>query len=200
MEAGQYLMPACAKFWLANVKSKIAVFPGELATLAVHQVINQHSNVQAWVPYSGQVAFFVPFVAGSRGGREKYMKYGSRLASSIFKGGGPFVMRDSPSLALQAMKGLGYIGDELNTDENEAMCCFVNRTQNKKQLRKIDFAPRGFGFEPHGEREAADGFSFQLMVRTVASPGARYGDTEVGARGLAGRRSTQALTIWLLAP
>ena len=138
-EEADHNVPACAKFWIANSADPLTVFPGGCATLAVHKLI-QSSKRSTWVRGRQRSAFFLP-VAGPPSRSKKTLKeFGSAGARQIFRGGGPFVLKDSKRLTAQALRRLGYINKE-NPDEYEAMLCFVNVKQNKKQLRKLDLLP-----------------------------------------------------------
>lgn len=55
----QYLTQACAQFWFANGLGSQMVFPYQLQTLAVEELMARSSSQSSWVPYSGQMAFFV---------------------------------------------------------------------------------------------------------------------------------------------
>ena len=131
--------PASAKFWYENGLGKLAVFPSQLSMLAVDEVIK--TKPSTWKKSSGQLALFIPCGPLGRSNEKTRQTFGSKRAKSIFRGGGPFVLKDSRDLALQALRQLGYL-DEQNADEFEAMLCFVNEPNNKHHLRKLDLLPR----------------------------------------------------------
>lgn len=133
---GKYLTPACAKFWFAHGLGSLVVFPDQLSTLAVQKAISQSSRAKSWKRYNDNLAFFAPTRRVARSGT-----YGSILAHSIFLAGGPFMLKDSPLLVSQALRRLGYLDDEMNADESEAMFNFVNVSANKVMLRMIGILP-----------------------------------------------------------
>ena len=135
----EFLLPACAKFWLANNLGRLVVFPLQLSTISVHEVIS--SRKPSWVRYHQPCAFFLPQFYHGRVTESKRKTYGSALAFAIFRAGGPFMLQDSQQLTLQALKRLGYLDDNLNADEHEAMFCFINLAENKKCLRKMSLLP-----------------------------------------------------------
>ncbi|CAK9090240.1 unnamed protein product [Durusdinium trenchii] len=132
--------PACAKFWFANGLGRVIVYPIESLILSVHKRVKA-SKTTSWQRNSDQLAFLLP-TYGSRGAisAATRMTYGNAFARAAFRGGGPFILKDSKDVTTQALKRLGYL-DEWNTDEYEAMLCFVNSTHNKRALRKMDLLP-----------------------------------------------------------
>ena len=132
-----HLSHACAKFWFTNDLGQLIVFPGELATLAIHKVIKEAPKARSWRPYSEQLAFLLPMGKSTASSRKAY---GSRQAQSVFTGGGPLILKDSRHLTCQVLKRLGYL-DPQNADEHEAMLCFINSATNKKLLQKMDLLP-----------------------------------------------------------
>ena len=138
MNTGKFLAPACAKFWFAHGLGPLVVFPEQLGTLAVQEVISQPSLVRSWKRYDHDLAFFTPTLGLVKSGCEPY---GNPLARSIFRAGGPFMLKDSPNLVSTALRRLGYLDHVLNTDEAEAMFSFVNVSTNKVLLKKVGMLP-----------------------------------------------------------
>eukprot|EP00435_Cladocopium_sp_Y103_P048113 s983_g14.t1 len=134
-----YLAPAAAKFWFANRLGSLTVFPSQLATISVHEVMQVQSD--AYDCYSGDLAFILPVSSPPKNTKTCRQRYGSRLARQIFNGGGPFILQDSPDLTAQTLRRLGYLDDDLNDDLGEALFCFVNANVNKKALRLLGFLP-----------------------------------------------------------
>lgn len=132
------LVPASAKFWLAHGLGRLVVYPGQLATLAVHELVTQS---RSWARYRSQCAFFIPNSKTSGKSVRIDQKYGSSRSHAIFKGGGPFMLTDTKNLTIRALKRLGYI-DKWNADEHEALLCFVNSSDNRKVLRKMNLLPQ----------------------------------------------------------
>ena len=59
-----------------------------------------------------------------------------------FLGEGPFMLQDSRSLVRRALKRLGYMDDNMNSDLCEAMLVFMNAPDNRYTLRKsLDTLP-----------------------------------------------------------
>lgn len=66
--------------------------------------------------------------------------FGSRRARQVWRGGGPFVKKDSPTLVAEVFQKLGYV-DEVDADLKEPMFCFLNRAANKYLLRQVGMLP-----------------------------------------------------------
>lgn len=137
-QKGGYLVQAAAKFWFANRLGCLTVYPSQLATVAVYDVMQAQSD---HVCYSGDLAFLLPVSSPSTNTEACRQTYGSRLARQIFKGGGPFILQDSPDLTERALRRLGYLDDNLNNDLTEALFCFVNANFKGKVLRQFGFLP-----------------------------------------------------------
>lgn len=137
-QGDRFLLQASAKFWFANCLGSLTVFPLQLATLSVHEMMQAHEHYER---YSGDLAFLLP-VSSTGGSKKKAVQtYGSTLARQIFRGGGPFILQDTPQLSAQVLRRLGYLDDDLNADLREALFCFVNAAHNKKQLRQLGLLP-----------------------------------------------------------
>ena len=130
---------ACTKFWFVNGLGRLIVYPTPTLTLAVHKRIKA-SKTASWQRNSDQLAFLLPTHGGRGATDATRMTYGNTFARAIFRGGGPFILKDSKDLTIQALKRLRYL-DEWNPDEYEAMLCFVNTACNKYVLRKMDLLP-----------------------------------------------------------
>ena len=126
-----YLLHASAKFWFANRLGSLTVFPSQLATVSVHEMMQAGDHYES---YSGDLAFFLPVFSPGANSKKCVEMYGSRLARQIFRGGGPFILRDTPELLAQALRRLGYLDDDLDNDLTEALFCFVNAAVNKTKL------------------------------------------------------------------
>jgi hypothetical protein len=124
--AGDYLVQA-AKFWFANELGSLTIFPSQLATTSVRDVIRERS--EDYECYPGNLAFCLPMSAvGPPIVAKGLQKYGSRLARRVYRGKGPFMLHDSPDLTSQVLRRLGYLDDHLNDDLTEALFCFLNAT------------------------------------------------------------------------
>ena len=137
-DQGGYLLQANAKFWFANHLGSLTVYPFQLATVSVHEMMHAREHYER---YSGDLAFLLPISSTGKRTRGCIQTYGSRLARQIFRGGGPFILQDTPELSTQVLRRLGYLDDALNSDLTEALFCFVNAAYNKAQLRKLSLLP-----------------------------------------------------------
>ena len=127
---GGYLVHAAAKFWVRNNLGSLAVFPQQCSTYALYEMLQEHPGQQSWKRHESNHAFVIPKT--SPGSNNTSVKlYGSVLARRIFRGGGPFLLPDSPALTRSVLRRLGYLDDDLNTDVREAMLVFVNMSDNK---------------------------------------------------------------------
>ncbi|CAE7590480.1 APY1 [Symbiodinium sp. CCMP2592] len=132
----EFIGPAAAKFWLTNeLGGSITVFPRELCVQRVCQLIEQHSakNLRRCTE---DMAFFLPTSAHGKPSGGQLAKFGTAVARTVFRGGGPFMLQDSSSLVRRALEKLGYIDGDLNSDMLEAMLVFVNAPGNHHRLRK----------------------------------------------------------------
>ena len=160
----EYFIQSLAKLWFANhLGSCLTVFPescalsddlcGILQRLNTEQISTMNHN---------QLAFFLPITSRGRG---KARKYGHRVARGIFKGGGPFMLESTPDLTARALRRLGYLDDELNSEVGEAMFCFINSTENKKALRQTGCLPVA------GEKSCGAEEKLHAAFLSHASPG-----------------------------
>ena len=101
-------LPAIAKFWYCNLLGSLTVFPGQLATIAMQDVIDG-DRTRKWEPYSRNLAFVLPQSASSRKSEARIQKYGNLHARSIYQGGGPFILEDSPDLVPVVLRKLGFL-------------------------------------------------------------------------------------------
>lgn len=141
LKAGQgCLIQKCAKFWFENCSGSIAVYPPHLATIAVHDVMHKVKCNSGKV-YFDNLAFFLPISSpAGRLTKQSQETFGSGLARQVWRGGGPFVKKDSPTLVAEVFQKLGYV-DEVDADLKEPMFCFLNRAANKYLLRQVGMLP-----------------------------------------------------------
>ena len=137
-----YFVHSTSTFWLTNELGSITVFPSQIGVKQVCQQMQKHGS-RKWKRYANNMAFFLPkCAAGRKLKKTQLRKFGSNLARSFYKGGGPFLLKDSPNLVCQALRRLGFLDDDLNADLQEAMLVFVNGPTNKYSLRKpLDALP-----------------------------------------------------------
>ncbi|CAE7406142.1 unnamed protein product [Symbiodinium sp. CCMP2592] len=131
----QYLVQSIVKFWFENQLGSLTVFPAESAIKAALARATEHSR-SSYVTYSNKLAFFLPIAPSFRTTQANLRKYGNRHARGVYRGGGPFVVKDSEDLVSQALKRLGFLDSEWNPNLAEAMLAFVNVARNKQLLRK----------------------------------------------------------------
>ena len=115
------------------------VFPGEPSIMAVEEIMSQSDKLLRG--YDQKLAFVLPFTARGHMMIRATKKYGNKVARGVFRGGGPFMLKDSPDMLPLAFKRLGYLDDGLNADVSEAMFCFINAFENKLTLRKMGMLP-----------------------------------------------------------
>ena len=130
----------CAKFWCANGSGPLTVWPEKAVIARVHDLVTQQSR-GSWQHNDDKLAYFLPITKPSRTTPNQLKTYGSELARAVFKGGGPFILNDSPDLTADALTKLGFLDDTLNADVAEAMYVFVNVARNKAALRKMGMLP-----------------------------------------------------------
>ena len=140
MPEGGFLLPAAAKFWFVNQLGPLTVFPKQIATTSVHDIIVEGS-CEGCQGYTAGLAFVQPVSSKPNLTTSGLRKFGSRNACQIFQGGGPFMLQDSPDLTVRVLKRLGYLDDDMNDDLTEALFCFLNSAENKNNLRTNDILP-----------------------------------------------------------
>ena len=118
-QGDRFLLQASAKFWFANRLGSLVVYPFQLATESVHDEMMQAR--EHYERYSGDLAFLLPIFSSGTLTKGCIQTYGSRLARQIFRGGGPFILQDTPELSAQVLRRLGYLDDDLNDDLTEAL-------------------------------------------------------------------------------
>lgn len=121
------LVQAAAKFWYANQLGSLTVYPPQLATISVHEVMQ--GSREDYERYTTGLAFVQPVSSKSRSSKAGLRKYGSAVAR-------PFMLEDSPELTAQVLRRLGYLDDDLN-DFTEALFCFANSAENKKNMETV---------------------------------------------------------------
>ena len=116
----------CVKFWFQHNLGPLVVFPSLRPVNKVRQ----------------DRAFLLPMTnTTSRISATSREKYGTGQAKALFEGGGPLLLPNSERLVMDVLRKLGYLDDSFNSDPFEALLVFVNTTQNKKNLRKLDAMP-----------------------------------------------------------
>ena len=114
----------------------LTAFPLQCGLAETLEYVRKASATAPWKHYRNNLAYFLPISSTSRRTQKKMNEYGGTTARQIFKGGGPFVINDSPDMVEQALSMMGYLDYKLNADVAEAMLTFVNVPDNKLNLRK----------------------------------------------------------------
>ena len=137
----EYLIHAACKFWRRNRLGQLTVFPQQCAIKEVCRVASEH-GYRKWLKFAEDSALLIPIYSRSRLTKKQLSTYGSGLARQVFRGGGPFMLKDSKGIVHVALRKLGYLDDELSADLAEAMLAFVNAPENHYALRKkLDLLP-----------------------------------------------------------
>ena len=111
------------------------------SVLAVHDHVTQGGR-RSWEHNGDRLAFFLPAAStAGRGRRLDLETYGNIHSRAIFRGGGPFMLPDSPNLTAEALRRLGFLDDGLNGNLAEAMFVFANLSDNKNTLRRLGMLP-----------------------------------------------------------
>ena len=133
---------AAAKFWHTNHLGQITLFPMQQGIEDVCTRVSARSRGK-WLRQMDECALVLPISA--RGGtlsKKAITTYSSAVARQVFRGGGPFMIRDSVNMVDQALTKLGYLDNGMNSDLAEAMLVFVNATEILHTLRKkLDALP-----------------------------------------------------------
>ena len=138
----RYLIHAAAKFWFTNSLGDLTVFPQQCATDALIQGNGQQPPaISTWQHPQKERAFILPMTSQIKQTRSQKRQYGSIMAQSVFRGGGPILVADSTLLVTRVLIKLGYLDAHLNKHLSEAMFVFCNNTKNKHYLRKLGALP-----------------------------------------------------------
>ena len=133
------LLQSIAKFWYANSLGPLTVFPWQIAIDAAYATASSPCQ-RKFLRNEEELAFILP--VSSRPSRKgRIPKYGTGLARSVFRGGGPFMLKDSADVVARALRRLGYLDLEWNSNLPEAMRGFCNVAENKQNLRKVGQLP-----------------------------------------------------------
>ena len=130
-----YLVQSVAKFGFSNHPGRLAVYPAQ-AACAEAQAVLQATGSRGWARSVDKFAFVLPVSTGGSKTRRKCKDYGGMASRRVFKGGGPFIIKDSEGLVAEALCRMGYMDASFNSDLPEALFVFVNRPQHKSTLRK----------------------------------------------------------------
>ena len=141
-EPDDYLTTCVVKAWFESALGSICVYPNECAINAFvhhlrsagHGVLSQKQNC---------VCFILPLRGSPSGSGKKRTKCGSRVATCIFRGGGPYILQDSANLAAKALSRMGFLDQKWNTNVDEANFVFCSTSTNKRTLRKLSLLPQG---------------------------------------------------------
>lgn len=141
-EPDDFLTTCVVKAWFESALGSICVYPSNYAINAFVRYLRSPRHGVFSKKKKG-LSFFLPLGRGAGNVRTKGTKFGSSIATSIFRGGGPLILQDSDDLAAQALSRMGYLDQKWNTSVDEAKFVFCSRTRNKRFLRKLFLLPQG---------------------------------------------------------
>ena len=134
---GDHIMPSIAKFQFIHRFGDLTIFPAQCGCEEIlKSVRNKWKKTTPWVSYSNNLAFFLPTSSPPSKQDPEINELGGETALRVHRGGGPFVIHDSPNMVAQALSMMGYLDYELNADLAEAMLTFINTNWNESILRK----------------------------------------------------------------
>ena len=129
------------KFWFQHNLGPLVVFPYLHPVKKVRKVLDEKKKL-IWTRYAQDRAFLLPMTnPTSKISANSREKYGTGQAKAIVEGGGPLLLPNSEGLVMDVLRKLGYLDDSFNSDPFEALLVFINATQNKQNLRKLDAMP-----------------------------------------------------------
>ncbi|CAE7648417.1 unnamed protein product [Symbiodinium sp. CCMP2456] len=131
-----YLVQSVAKFWFGNRLGPLTVYPSQAACAEAFSVLQNTKRRGPCARYRNDLAFFLPTTSHGKMTRQKRIAYGGARPMRVFKGGGPFVIKDSEGMVAEALRKMGYMDETFNNDLPEALFVFVNRPDHKSTLRK----------------------------------------------------------------
>lgn len=135
---------ACVKFWFQHNLGPLVVFPHLHPVKSVRRML-EHKSMLLWNRYTRDRAFLLPVTGvrrrASRVSANTKEKYGNNLAKAVFQGGGPLLLPNSERLVTDVLRNLGYLDDGFNSDPFEALLVFINTSENKRYLRKLEAMP-----------------------------------------------------------
>lgn len=124
---GGFIHQECAKFWCANGRGPLRVFPHKAAIAGVHNFITERTGKTSWKRRTDHLAYILPVTKPGRLSRDRLNLDGEAWGKAVFEGGGPFMARSSPDLTAEVLRKLGFLDDGLNADFSEAMYVFVSK-------------------------------------------------------------------------
>ena len=91
-------MQSVAKFWFNNHLGPLTVYPSQAACAEAHTVLQATDRRTPWGSYRDDLAFVLPISTHGSKTRRKCEEYGGMAARRVFKGGGPFMIKDSEGM------------------------------------------------------------------------------------------------------
>ncbi|CAK0870095.1 unnamed protein product [Prorocentrum cordatum] len=128
------MLPSIARFWFDNMLGELVAYPTLHAISSATDMLRK-PRIQ-WNVGRGDLAFVFP-VARRNKTASTISRYGNSSCAAKAKGGGPFIVNDSPYLAEEVLRRMGYMDDTRNADLDEAVDAFLGTTRNRRELRKI---------------------------------------------------------------
>eukprot|EP00415_Alexandrium_ostenfeldii_P001419 UN1419 len=134
--AGAPIVPAIAKYYVANAVGPLTVWPAQLPRSQFSMEVLQNPRRKSSCKNPGDLVYLCPHSAGVTT-KSIIARYGSQKAAQALHGGGPLVCRDSTHLPEEVLRRLGYLDDTYNTDVSEVIDTFVAASQNRRTMREL---------------------------------------------------------------
>ncbi|CAK0840214.1 unnamed protein product [Prorocentrum cordatum] len=153
------LVPALAKFFVTHKLGSLTVWPSPCAYAQTEAALAEN-RARTWTRNRRDQVFVFPQAARSA----KVDRYGSRLCGAIAKGGGPFVIQDSPDLVTRVLTRLGYCHPDSDASLDEAIDVFFEVGMNRSNMAAL-----GHPTPPHAARRSRAGLLHTLLASSRSS-------------------------------
>ena len=129
------VVASMAKFWYQNGLGDLIVYP---RWHAMSSVITAFQRRLKWPPKREDLAFVLPRMPLRDSPCIRH-EYGNSTCASYAQGGGPFILKDSPSLVEEMLERMKFLDTSLNRDLDEALEVFTSLSYNQRELRKCGY-------------------------------------------------------------
>lgn len=134
------LLPSIAKLWFEHDVGKLVVYPTIYAGRSVAKALHERPFAK-WVAGRRDLAFIFPRTRTTQT-QKVIQEYGSSGCAECVRGGGPFMLRDSPTLVENILCKIGYIDDGKKTvcgRSSGSLCrSYPERTRiSESEFRKV---------------------------------------------------------------
>lgn len=130
------LIPAIAKLFFVNGLGACTVYPDELGLREAYSLF-QTCSPDSLRPNPGSLAFVLPEVTSTTGGRRQLQEFGNRKCAKTVGGGGPFLLATHFRMVDEFLMRLGFLDSHLNQNFSEAVDVFCRGTRNFRSLRLL---------------------------------------------------------------